>query len=66
MKFTLAVILAHKKNIWLYLSTYQFINMLGYVFCNFRAWVLILLDLKFDLDSRYPRDMNFLIKSDYL
>ena len=59
IKFNHCVILAHNENIWLYLSIYQVINILGYVFCNFLSWVLIVLDLKFVLVCRYPRDMNF-------
>ena len=61
IKFNHCVILAHNENIWLYLSIYQIINILGYVFCNFLSWVLIFFD--FVLVCRYPRDMNFGIKS---
>ena len=63
IKFNLCVILAHNDNLWLYLSIYQVINILGYVFGNFRSWVLLFLDLKFVLVCRYPGDMSFRIKS---
>ena len=61
MRFNLCVIHFHKDNIWLYVSIYQVINILGYVYCNFCSWVWIFLDLKFDLVCRCPRDMNFRI-----
>ena len=62
-QINLCVILAHDDNFWLYLSIYQVINIFDYVFCNFRSWVLIFLDWNFDFVCRYPRDMNFRIKS---
>ena len=39
IKFNHCVILAHIEDIWLYLSIYQVINILGYAFCNFLSWV---------------------------